>query len=183
MLSTYDLNTRGTLSSVENNDSGEVVISAWNYDQRLRKIKESLQIDGYTWLTSWTYDSMDRVSTQTYPNGAAVAFNYDAQGKLDNIPGIISALQYDPAGHTTVKSYANGKSTNYGYDSATLRLTSLAASGIQNLGYSYDKVGNIKTIADGISGRTESFSYDDLDRLIAGRRQRLSEKLPVRFRR
>ncbi len=162
---TYDLPTIGTLSSAQNNDSGEVVQTSWTYDQRLRKIGETLQLDGSSWSTSWTYDSMDRVATQTYPNGETVTFNYNAQG-LDNIPGIVSALQYNPAGHPTLKSYANGNTTNYGYDSATLRLTGLAAAGIQNLSYSYDKVGNIKTIADGISGRTESFSYDDLDRLV-----------------
>lgn len=165
VLYKYDTPTMGTLSSAQNNDSGEVVSSAWSYDQRLRKIAETLQVDSYTWPTSWKYDSMDRVATQTYPSGEVVTFNYDAQGKLDNIPGIVSALQYDQAGHTTSKTYANGKNTSSSYDNVTLRLTSLSTPGLQNLTYSYDKVGNIKSIADGISGRTETFIYDDLDRL------------------
>lgn len=167
---TYDQPTIGTLSSVQNSDSGEddsreIVQTSWTYDSRLRKTSENLQVDGNSWSTLWSYDSMDRVVTQTYPNGERVTFNYDTQGKLDNIPGIVMSFQYDAAGHTTVKSYANGTTTNYGYDGATLRLTNLVTSGIQDLSYTHDYVGNIKTITDGLSSLTESFTYDDLDRL------------------
>jgi hypothetical protein len=63
------------------------------------------------------------------------------------------------------KTYANGKSTTYSYYAANQRLKKIVTSGLQNFSYTYDNVGNIKSIADGVSGKTENFGYDDLDRL------------------
>ncbi len=158
---TYDTGTIGTLSQVV--DAAGTV--NYYYDQRLRKSREDRTIDGNTFSTLWAYDSMDRVTSQTYPDGQTVTFNYNAQGKLDNIPGIITGIDYNAGGQVTQKNYANGKSTTYAYHPSNLRLTSLATSGIQNFTYTYDNVGNIKSIADGLSGKTENFGYDDLDRL------------------
>jgi YD repeat-containing protein len=143
----------------------------YEYDQRLRKIQERVEMEDPSmqriifWTTRWSYDSMDRVTSQTYPDGQTVTFNYNAQGKLDNIPGIITGIDYNASGQVTQKNYANGKSTTYAYHPSNLRLTSLATSGIQNFTYTYDNVGNIKSIADGISGKIENYGYDDLDRL------------------
>lgn len=163
----YDAGTKGTLSSVFEWDSNHQCVhnKGWIYDQRLRRTGEQLIYDDRTWVTKWSYDSMDRIVSRTNPDGQIVTFNYNAQGKLASIPSVINTLQYDPAGNTTLKTYANGTSTTYSYDNPRMRLTGISTPGLQNLSYSYDGVGNIKTIADGVSGRTESFSYDDLDRL------------------
>ena len=61
--------------------------------------------------------------------------------------------------------YANGKNTTYSYNDKNLRLNRIDTQGIQDLNYTYDSVGNIKTISDALAGMTESFDYDDLDRL------------------
>lgn len=135
------------------------------YDQRLRKSREDRTIDGNTFSTLWAYDSMDRATSQTYPDGQSVTFNYNAQGKLDNVPGIISGIDYNASGQVTQKNYANGKTTSCTYDTLNQRLKKILTSSIQNLSYTYDNVGNIVSIADGISGKTENFGYDDLDRL------------------
>jgi len=159
---TYDINTIGTLSQV----SDSVGSVSYLYDQRLRKIQEARTMDAMTWTTAWAYDSLDRMLSMTYPDGEAVHFTYNAQGKLDGIPGIVTGMDYNAAGQTTVKNYANGKSTSYTYDNKNLRLTKRAASGIQGLSYTYDSVGNIKSIVDTLTYKLETFDYDDLDRLI-----------------
>jgi YD repeat-containing protein len=157
----YDLSTKGTLSQVIDG-AGTV---SYGYDQRLRKAREDRTMDSMTWTTRWSYDSLDRVKTQTYPDLKAVSFTYNNQGKLYSIAGIISLLDYNAAGQVITKNYANGKGTSFAYDPANQRLKSITTAGSQNLSYTYDNVGNIKTVADGISGRTESFTYDNLDRL------------------
>ncbi len=158
---TYDAGTIGTLSQVV--DAAGTV--NYYYDQRLRKSREDRTIDGNTFSTLWAYDSMDRATSQTYPDGQSITFNYNAQGKLDNVPGIISGIDYNASGQVTQKNYANGKNTSYTYDTLHQRLKKILTSSIQNLSYTYDNVGNIVSIADGISGKTENFGYDDLDRL------------------
>jgi len=157
----YDLNTKGTLSQVT--DAAGTV--SYGYDQRLRKIQETRALDGFSWTTKWSYDSLDRVTGQTYPDGQTVSFAYDAQGKLTAIPGILPQIAYTPAGQTSLKSFSNGKSTTYTFDLANQRLKGIVTPGIQNLSYTHDNVGNIKTITDAIAAKTESFGYDDLDRL------------------
>lgn len=101
----------------------------------------------------------------TYPDGQNVAFVYNAQGKLNSITGIINNIDYNAAGQMTKKDYSNSKSTIYNHDNRNLRLTELKTTGIQDFSYTYDNVGNIKSIADSIAGKTENFTYDDLDRV------------------
>jgi len=161
----YDEETLGTLSQIESSDAGERVEDTWLYDQRLRKIQGQRTIDGNAWYTSWAYDSMDRVIAMIYPDNQTVTFEYNAHGKLEDIPGIVSNLDYNAKGQIVKKDYSNGTSTAYTYQNLNNRLKSISAAGLQDLSYSYDNAGNIKTIIDGLSGKTESFSYDDLDRL------------------
>jgi YD repeat-containing protein len=162
----YDAETKGTLSMVYSGaGSSAYQSSVYQYDQRLRKVKEGMTIDGNTWITSWEYDSMDRPVSMTYPNGQVVAFNYNAMGKLSSIPEVTNGISYNANGQQTEKIFPNGKTTFYSYYDANLRLNKITTSGIQDFTYTYDNVGNVKSIADAVVGRTENFSYDDLDRL------------------
>lgn len=72
-------------------------------------------------------------------------------------------------GQLTKVQYGNGSVTNYRYDPNTLRLdhltTASSAGVIQDLGYQFDNIGNIKEIKDAVNTATQSFIYDDLDRL------------------
>ena len=154
----YDAARIGTLSQVT--DAGGVV--GYQYDMRLRKTREIRIMDGTTWTTLWSYDSMDRVTTQTYPDGQTVTFGYTPQGKLGSVGGVIPTLSYNAAGQLLTKAYANGKTTNLSYDSRSQRLQSILTAGLQTMSYTYDNVGNVQSITN---GATQNFVYDDLDRL------------------
>jgi len=160
---TYDTNTVGTLSKVDDS-AGSVTYS---YDRRLRKVSESRKIDDHTWTTAWAYDSLDRVISMTYPNGENVSFEFNAQGSLNSIPGILGNMDYNAAGQTVRKSFLNGLTTTYTYHPQNSRLTGMQTPGIQDFRYTYDSVGNVLSLQDNIAGRTENFTYDDLDRLIS----------------
>jgi YD repeat-containing protein len=158
----YDVDTIGTLSQI-NDQLGYV---RYEYDARLRKTAEERKIDDHLFLTEYDYDAMDRVRSQKYPNGETVNYTYNAQGALESIPGVVTALDYNVSGQVIRKTYANGITTTYDYDPDNNRLKRIFASGIQDFQYSYDNVGNIMKIVDAIDGLTENFTYDDLDRLI-----------------
>lgn len=157
----FDLNTKGAVSQI----TDSVGTVSFKYDQRIRKTEETRTADGYTWTTKWEYDSMDRVVKQTYPDGGIVTFNYTGQGELGSIPGIINSMSYNASGLLIQKIYANGKGTTYTYNDTNQRLNGISTPGVQNFTYTYDPVGNLKSITDSIGARTESFEYDALSRL------------------
>ena len=167
----YDLETKGTLSRVYNS----LGMDSYQYDSRLRKIREDRTMDGQTWTTTYAYDAMDRLVSQTYPDGEIVQYTYNSRDKLATIQHggqtLLGGMTYNPAGQLTQKTYGNNWITAYSYDSNNLRLTGIATTKpsvtpLQNLAYTYDSVGNVKTLADALAGRTETFVYDDLYRMV-----------------
>lgn len=159
----YDFPTKGTLAQVD--DAAGTV--TYKYDQRLRKTQEVRTLDNMGWVTKWSYDSLDRVASMTYPDNEIVTYTYNNQGTLESIPGVVKNLDYNAAGQVTKKDFANLRSATLTYDTASNRLKSIKTPGVQDLAYTYDNVGNIMSITDAIAGRTENFGYDGLDRLTS----------------
>lgn len=123
---------------------------------------------------TWEHDALDRVTTETFPDGDRASYVFNAGGLLEAIPGIVSDIDYLPSGAIARIAYVNGVATDYGYDPRN-RLTDLmtapaAGSPFQDLEYTLDGVGNVLGVADGRlsspSDATQSFAYDDLHRLI-----------------
>ncbi len=160
---TYDTDTIGTLAELA--DSTGIV--TYQYDERLRKTEETRAFDGFSWSTQWGYDAMDRPVSQTYPDGEVVTFNYNNQGLLDSIPGILTSIDYNEHGQIIGKSFPNSLNTFFSYYPGNQRLHTISTPGIQDFTYTYDDVGNVMSIADNAVGRTETFTYDDLDRLLS----------------
>jgi YD repeat-containing protein len=157
----YDAQALGSISTIVDS-AGDV---NFQYDDRLRKIKETRRMDGLSWVTEWNYDAMDRVVKEKRPNGEVVDYQYDPQGLLDQIPGIVSNLDYNVNGQLTRRTYANGKISTFSYNPQNLRLVDLDVSGISDYSYQYDSIGNITKITNGIKSSSESYTYDGLDRL------------------
>ncbi|KAB8145948.1 hypothetical protein F8S13_02405 [Chloroflexia bacterium SDU3-3] len=152
----------------------------WQYDARGRKTGATHTIDGQTTSFGWAYDSGDRLTNITYPsvNGAApevVTYGYDAgwrpislQSNRSGAQPYVASTQYTAADATDQWTLGNGLTQDWSYDPATLRLThvQVGTSGILDRSYTYDAVGNITTIHDGVANETQGFGYDDRDRLI-----------------
>ena len=80
---------------------------------------------------------------------------------------VASGITYAPFGPLTGLIFGNGIVLSQTYDQ-DYRLSTLAATGVQNLTYSHDPAGNITAIADAITpARSQSFAYDDVGRLSA----------------
>ena len=140
-----------------------------------------------SYRTEFAYDSLDRVTTLTYPDKDYVEYSYNSRSLVRAISGgpsgyVISNITYQPSAQLARIDYGNGVRTTYNYD-PRLRLNNLLTvshPGTANLelidfSYDFDGVSNIRAIRDNrpISAvavgdprrNTQIFNYDDLYRI------------------
>ena len=160
----------------------------WKYDSRGRVISETQTIGGSAFWTQWTYNSRDQVVTQVYPGGNAkqagetVATAYGKWGQPARLTGTggyeyVSQARPDALGRIDFMSFGNGQQTDWVYYAPTQkggRLYQLKTGTSGNptasvyLEYDYDNTGNVASIKDyNNSSQVQTFTYDDLDRLIS----------------
>jgi len=114
-------------------------------------------------LTTATYDTRDRLLSETRPDGTAIAYAYDAAGNRTNLTTTVNSANetttyaFDAVGNRTF-STEQGISRSYTYD-ANDRL--LSAGGDS---YTYDANGN--TLTKSTATDVTTYSYDANDRLI-----------------
>ncbi|WP_406656961.1 DUF2341 domain-containing protein [Methanolobus sp. ZRKC2] len=160
---TYDLEFNGTLSQVTRGN----VSSAYDYDLRYRVEDETVTLDSTPYTTSYEYDSMDRPTMITYPNGENVNLTYNAQTLLESVEGVVDNLDYNARNQITTKELSNGVVTSYTYDTEKLLLDRIYTDSLQDLNYNFDNVGNILEIEDNVLNSVKTYGYDDLDRLTS----------------
>lgn len=128
-------------------------------------------------VTSMTYDTSERVLTQTDPDGNTTGFTYGPDAGTGLVAG--QTLVTDPAGHKTLDTYADGLLTaetkgygsaaagtwTYTYDPVSLGISSIADPDGNLQTFAYDDHGN-QTSASDARGFTTSHAYDDNDNLI-----------------
>lgn len=140
------------------------------YDNLGREIKTIKTVDGAPFAIECTYDSYNRTVTQKYPNGEIVNYTYNNAGNIKAISGAsnyVVNINYNATNQIVRIEYGNGTYSDYTYNPQTLRISDILTNGgvLQNLSYTFDNVGNIKGIVDRVNTGTQSFIYDDLDRL------------------
>ena len=160
---TYDAGKVGTLASVTD-DAGRV---DYSYDNRLRKIQETRTLDGLSWVTKYAYNAQDQLIGQTNPDGEVITYALNRQGLIDSVSGVLTNIDYDAQGNIVKKDIANGLSTNYSYNTDDFRLNRITTGTLQDVGYTYDKIGNVAGVVDNKSTKTQMFGYDNLNRLIS----------------
>lgn len=159
--------------------SGSTVL--W-YDQFGNVVQDKRTITGNVYTTKYKYDAAGHVSTATYPSGRIVTYTRDTFGRITGITTqqgrsyspvtVVQNGTYEPFGPLATLSYGNGVVLTRGWD-LDYHLSSIYAAGasvIQNLVYSDDPDGNVGQITDNLTGesaRTQTFGYDDLDRLAS----------------
>nr|CEL15614.1 Mll6838 protein [Kibdelosporangium sp. MJ126-NF4] len=151
-----------------------------------RTIKVGGQADR-SYTTSWRFDAFNRVLQLTYPDGEVLGYDYNSGGEVTRATGTkrgdnytyLARVDYDKFGQKVLQQTGNGVRTTYSYNAADRRLATLNStqpngSTFQNLGYTYDKVGNITALANTVpQGGTiggpskQTFGYDDLYQLTS----------------
>jgi YD repeat-containing protein len=149
--------------------------TAWKYDLRGRMIREDKTVGSFgAFTTQWAYDSADRVIAMLYPDGERVDFSYLPQGGVNRVGAYLTGTQVNANGQISLRTFGNGTQTSLTYHDWLTnggRLSALQSgqsASLLNLGFTYDSVGNILTITDGLnSNQVQSFTYDALNRLTA----------------
>ena len=109
---------------------------------------------------SYSYDSLDRVTSVVNPAGQTIAFTYDALGRR------------------TKMVYPNGTQTSYAYDAAgqigqVLHQKTADQSAIAFTNYDYDVNGNRTGLTD--AHGSHAFTYDVLNRLASAAQPGMTE--------
>ena len=105
--------------------------------------------------------------TLTDANGHATNYTYDSNNRVwtqTNAMTFTTTFTYDPAGNIATRKDANGQTTNYTYD-AFNRLTNTAYPDGTSVATIYDALGNKITMTDATG--TTTYGYDNLNRLIS----------------
>ena len=118
-------NRAGRLVLVEDASGGE----AYYYGNQGEVVKTVRSVmvstaDVRTYIYGATYDSWNRVSTMTYPDGEVVTYAYNAAGQIASVKSnkqgkeetIVEKMGYDKDGHTVYTKLGNGTETTYTYD-------------------------------------------------------------------
>ncbi len=128
------------------------------YDAQGNGVFTRRTIGGRPFTIRRQYDGLDREIKVTYPGGLGLDRVWDGAGRLTAIPGAITGVDYDERGSLAKVRFANGTTTDYGYD-ARRRLASLATRGadgapLLQLTYARTPAGDLKSIVDGaLAGR------------------------------
>ncbi|MFO0632098.1 MAG: SpvB/TcaC N-terminal domain-containing protein [Nannocystaceae bacterium] len=134
--------------------------------------------------TRTSFDARGRALTvSTTPDPRVQSRGYGLDGRLARVTvdGLaVATIEHDASGRRKQIAYGNGVVTTYEYDPARQRLVRLlskrGATTHQDLSYTYDLVGNVKTIVDAsqpavttanevVTARS-TFEYDGLYRLV-----------------
>jgi RHS repeat-associated protein len=144
-----------------------------------------------TFETRFEFDSFGRMLRLWYPDGEELTYTYDAGGLVNHAEGhrpatkhwdeatevYLTTLGYDEFGARRHAVLGNTATTTWKYEADTQRLkhvdTASQGRTLQALTYTYDLVGNVKTLTNALgepTGRRSgavsyTYDYDDLYRL------------------
>ena len=155
----------------------------FTYDRAGRLLSEALTVGSGSpaAITSYSYDVAAGKRTLTYPSGMKVVEQLNARDLITSIlqnGDEVVTMAYNTAGQKTSQTYANGITTDYGYNENGWLESIVAAGGteqsptnIMNLQMTYDAIGNMTQRRDMLDEtRTESYGYDVISQLTSFRR-------------
>lgn len=187
---TFGYDEADELASVDYSDGTTPSVS-YGYDEDGRRTSME---DG-TDTTSWTYDSLGRVTSVTngagsqvsysydlagrltsiqYPNGQAVARTYDDAGRLLSTTdwlGHTSSFGYDPEGNWNQSTYGNGVTGQTTFDAVDQPTSMKYQSGgtdLASFAYGRNADEQVTTAnATGVPGGNSSYGYDAKSRVTS----------------
>ena len=151
---------------------------------RVIKIPDTLRL---TFTTQWKYDTWNRLTNMTYPDGETLTYDYNLGGGLQKMTGIkegitynyLKQLGYDKFERRIYMSYGNGTDMNYTFEPDRRRLNRLTAKTsagrlMMDNTYAYDSENNILNLVNNapvpssnlMGGKSSyQYTYDDLYRV------------------
>jgi len=166
---TYDQVDRRTASYRQFSGQASLQLAAWAYNSVNQLVSQTDYSSGSARVTSYTYDSAGRLSTETLPNGVVTTKTYDGNiGSVSGLSNKWNGVELSPWAYTyssggrIIQEVTTSRTRNFTYDSVG-RL-SQTVEGATTRNYSYDGNSNrcsTSTTCDG------SYTYDNADRLLS----------------
>lgn len=152
-------------------------VTSYEYDNLGRRVSESVIVDGLTFTKTMAYDSYGNLIKTTYPSGVIINDTYDKNGILTKTTmgsgtptTLFTATAMNSKGVYTRYSYGNGKASTITYDLVKGTPTRYFTAAVQDLNLNFDgQTGNLLSRNDAIIGHTETFTYDNLNRLTSAK--------------
>lgn len=181
----YDNTTAGNLGKgrLHTESKGDFLrkytYGAGNYG-RVTAIRTT--IGGVVYDEGKAYDTNGNVASETYPaspglpGGFVVEYAYNGLGYLERVQAPGGSQVYYQTVDTTASGQmleewmGDGSTITQTYEGVSGRITnqlSQTTATVQDFTYTYDASGNMLTRDDDLQSLTETFSYDDLDRLTS----------------
>ncbi len=145
------------------------------YDIYGRPSTTTVRVDNVDATFTSTYDLDGRIYTVNYPSGFTARYEYTSNQRYlsvlrDHTRGaaLWTTNTRDAELRYTQGMLGNGVQVNRGFNTLTRRLNTVQAGPsnlVANFGFGYDTVGNLTGRADYTQGVTETFQYDNLNRL------------------
>ena len=168
----YTYDTQGRLIRVSTGNT----VHTYSYDSHGRVSSEG-ETDGNLELTrTYGYDSTGKLVSTRYESSLGMdvteqygyAYGTHFETKLPNGTVIWRLQQEDDLGHAT-SALTGGVVRTYGFSSTGMPTFRKMNNGLlQNFSYSFDtQTGNLMSRSDLVNGMTESFGYDELNRLTS----------------
>ena len=170
----FSAHSLGKLISAQNTSFRE----DHRYDSFGRPVETITRIGLENFSTTTSYDYVGRVDTLTYPTAFAIRNIYNQFGHLAEVQNAASSASYWKAtqvnarGQVEAESLGNGlvtQRTFYPNNGLVLGIQTGAAGGslheVQNLAYNHNSIGTFVQRQDIGRTMTETFSYDEVNRL------------------
>jgi YD repeat-containing protein len=90
---------------------------AFQYDQSNRLTREDVSIGGMSYSVDFIYDEKNNLIQSIYPSGEVVDYDYDADGRILDIPPSAGNFSYHPSGGPIHFDNQIGVSSDFTYDS------------------------------------------------------------------
>jgi RHS repeat-associated protein len=161
----YDANYNLTL--LDNGISRRVM----TYDANNNLRTESLTVGSLTLNAAFGFNSLDQLTTITYPSLRQVSYAPDALGRPTQALPYLTSVAHHPNGVPKTLTFGNGHTTtNTLTNRQWLDTTITQKTGVGqvvNLNYDYDGLANVTKITNSLDTTdTKTLTYDGLDRLL-----------------
>lgn len=143
-----------------------------SYDKNNNLSSETTAVGAVSLSAAYGYDTLDSLSTITYPSLRQVSYAPDVLGRPTTASPYLTAVSYYPNGVPASIGYANGQAATFGLNSrqwiASISAQKAGFGFAEDLAYGYDGAGNVTSITDSLDATdSKSMAYDGLDRLTA----------------
>jgi YD repeat-containing protein len=146
---------------------------AYRYEAHGRLTQDARMVGAVSYVTGYSYDGSGRLTGISYPSGRTVTYNLDALGRVHDVQSayqsltqpVVNAVTYQPFGPMRSLMYGNAQHATRVFD-LDGRLTRYALGSSQRV-VNYDDVSRIVSFTDGAPGSSQSFGYDNLNRLTS----------------